>query len=382
MRNLRLKHLRCITCEAVYPLDDYPTGCPSCQQIGQPSSLEAVYQGLPTSVEPSGSGYKWGHWLPYIDGLTLGEGNTPCLDLSKLAKALGVERMSAKHEGMNPTGSHKDRMSVQAIARAKDVGANTVVLASSGNAAISAAAYCAASGLKCEVATYSHVPEPFVRALQQLGATRVAFGSGADRWLHVRRRVEQDGAFPITNYSVPAVGSQTYGVEGYRAIALELVADGCRPDHIFVPTARGDLLWGLYSGLRDLHAQGLLKRIPALWVVEPFARLSLVLQGAPVHGDFSGSTNQFSVAGNTVTRQQLIAARDSGGGAVVVDDAQATWGVKRLAEQGLWVELCAGACVGGLSSLLSQGRITPSEHVLLLLTAKGDRDTFSSSTQT
>ncbi len=376
MRNPRLSHLRCIVCSSEFPLLDFPAGCPYCSEAGLASSLEAVYRGLPQDMVPSPTSYKWGHWLPYLRGVTLGEGDTPCLTLPRLARTLGMASLSAKHEGMNPTGSHKDRMSAQAVTRALDVGARSVVLASSGNAAVSAAAYCAAAGLACEVATYRHMPEPFVRALQRLGATRMAFEHGVDRWAHVRQRVEADGAFALTNYSVPAVGSPVYGVEGYRAIALEFVAQGCVPDHVLVPTARGDLLWGIYSGLRDLVAAGLLPRLPRLWAVEPFARLTQVLQGAPVHGEFNGTTEQFSVAGSTVTRQQQLAVQASGGGAVVASDAQAEWGAAQLAQQGLWVERCAGGCVSALAQLLAQGRIDPSEHALLLLTAKGDRDPF------
>lgn len=372
--NLRLQGLRCIHCGARYPVQDMPAGCPACAAQGTPASVEAVYHELPRRLAESSSGYSWGEWLPYTHGMSLGEGNTPCLALPRLARSLGIRELTAKHEGMNPTGSHKDRMSAQAVTRALAVGAHKVVLASSGNAAVSAAAYCAAAGLSCEIATYRDMPEPFARALDRLGARRVAFDQGLDRWAHVRRQVQEEGAFALTNFSVPAVGSPAFGVEGYRAVVLECVADGCVPDHVLVPTARGDLLWGLYSGLRDLLAAGLIARMPRLWAVEPFARLSQVLAGAPAQADFGGSTAQFSIAGSTVTLQQQIAVERSGGGAVVVGDADAARGVAALGAQGLWVELCAGACVGAAAQLRQQGRIAPEDHVLLLLTAKGDRD--------
>lgn len=361
-------------------MHDMPAGCPACAAAGCPSSVEAVYRELPRDLIRSSSAYRWGHWLPYLGGVSLGEGDTPCLELPGLARELGLARLSAKHEGMNPTGSHKDRMSAQAVTRALHMGASSVVLASSGNAAVSAAAYCAAAGLRCEVATYRDMPAPFVRALKRLGAHRVSFDQGSARWAHVRRRVEEEGAFALTNYSLPAVGSPVFGVEGYRAIALECVFEGCMPDHVLVPTARGDLLWGLYSGLRDLHAAGLIDRLPKLWAVEPFARLSSVLQGASPQADFAGRTEQFSIAGNTVTLQQLHAVRSSGGGAVVVDDAQANLGASRLAAQGFWVELCAGGCVSALAQLLAQRRIGASEHALVMLTARGDRDPFDPAT--
>lgn len=355
---------------------DYPRGCPACEAAGQPSSLEAVYQDLPATLQAAPAGFPWGTWLPYTAGISLGEGSTPCLSLPRLAQELGIARLSAKHEGLNPTGSHKDRMCAQAVSRALDAGIGSVVLASSGNAALSAAAYCAAAGLPCEVATYTDMPEVFVRGLQRLGARRVAFASGKERWDHVRRRAESEGAFALTNYCLPPVGSPVFGVEGYRAIALECVAEGCVPDHVLVPTARGDLLWGIYSGFRDLHAAGLIPHMPKLWAVEPFPRLARVLQGEPAQAEFAGESLQFSVAGSTVTLQQLHAVRRSEGGAVVVNDHDAARGSARLASEGLWVELCAGACVTALATLLAANKIAPPEHALLLLTAKGDRDPF------
>ena len=375
-RNPQLAGLRCIHCAREYALQDLPAGCPHCAAAGTPASLEAVYADLPKSLQTASTGYKWGDWLPYTRGVSLGEGGTPCLDLPRLARAFGLRQVSAKHEGMNPTGSHKDRMSAQAVSRALDVGAQTVVLASSGNAAVSAAAYCAAASLPCEIATYHDMPEPYARALHRLGARRLVFERGFGRWEHLRRRVEQDGAFALTNYSVPAVGSPAFGVEGYRSVAFECVADGCIPDHVLVPTARGDLLWGVYSGLRDMLRAGIITRMPRLWAVEPFPRLSRVLEGASPQAEFAGQTAQFSIGGSTVTLQQALAVRQSGGGAVVVDDAGAIAGSAQLAAQGLWVELCAGACVGALAQLRARGEIAPSEHALLLLTAKGDRDTL------
>lgn len=376
LRNPFMAGLRCINCHREYPIQDVPLGCPVCASQGTPSSLEVVYSEGPTSLFSASSGYRWGAWLPYAQGISLAEGNTPCLELPALAKQLGIGRLSAKHEGMNPTGSHKDRMSAQAISRALEVGATSVVLASSGNAAVSAAAYCALAGMRCEVATYGDMPEPYARALRRFGAKRVVFERSMDRWEHVRRQVEHEGAFPLTNYSVPAVGSPVFGVEGYRAVALELVAEGCLPDHILIPTSRGDLLWGVYSGLRDLLTTGIIAHMPKLWAVEPFARLSQVLAGATVQSEFAGQTAQFSIAGSTVTLQQKLAVTRSGGGAVAVNDSDASRGVSAMASQGLWVELCAGAGVAALSTLRGLGQIAATDHALLLLTAKGDRDTF------
>lgn len=368
-RNPALSGLRCLRCDTLFPVLDLPAGCPHCAEAGEPASLAAAYSRLPTRLARESDGHPWGAWLPYRQGLSLGEGDTPRIELPRLAIELGVRRLSLKNEGMNPTGSHKDRMSAQAVSRALDVGARTVVLASSGNAAVSAAAYCAAAGLACEVATYGDMPEAFVRALSGLGARRVSFAHGYERWRHVRQRVERDGAFPLTNYSLPAVGSPAFGVEGYKAIALECAAQGPVPDHILVPTARGDLLWGLHAGFAQLRQAGLIERQPRLWAVEPFARLSRVLAGESLQGEFPGATEQFSIAGNTVTFQQRKAVQDSGGGAVVVGDAQARKGQEALAREGVTGELCAGATAAALAQLLQRGCIEPQAHVMLLFTS-------------
>lgn len=373
-RNPALSGLRCLRCELAYPVSDLPGGCPRCAAAGTPASLEAVYSRLPATLEPLPGTQPWGAWLPYRRSVSLGEGNTPQIGLPRLADELGVGRLSVKNEGMNPTGSHKDRMSAQAVSRALDIGARTVVLASSGNAAVSAAAYCAAAGLDCEVATYGDMPDSFVRALSLLGARRIAFARGHDRWRHVRQRVERDGAFALTNFSLPAVGSPVFGVEGYKAIAFECAAHGPLADDILVPTARGDLLWGLHAGFTQLRDSGLIARLPRLWAVEPFPRLSRVLGGESLQGEFSEPTEQFSTAGSTVTFQQLKAVQDSGGGAVVVRDAQARLGVAALARQGMWAELCTGATVAAVEQLRQQGRIGADAHAMLLFTARGDRD--------
>ena len=372
--NPALHALQCISCEAIYPVSDLPEGCPTCHSRGRPSSVEAVYDARAFDCAPKSAGYRWGHCLPYLNGVTLGEGDTPCLPVPALAELAGVASVWIKNEGANPTGSHKDRMSAQAVSRALAIGASEVVLASSGNAAVSAAAYCAAAGLACEVATYRDLPPIFDAALRYYGAKRIVCETGHARWQHVRQRVRDDGAFPLTNYSIPAVGSLVFGVEGYRAAALEWVHQGCEPDHVIVPTARGDLLWGIYSALRDLVAARRLARVPKLWAVEPFPRLWRVLAGEPQQGDFYGATQQFSTAGSTVTAQQVLAVTRSGGGAVVVGDDAARAGTAALASAGFWVELCAGAGLAAAQMLRADGRIDASQSVLLMLTARGDRD--------
>jgi threonine synthase len=362
---------QCLRCGQRYDLADLPEGCPACASAGAPASVAARYAGIEGHAATHQP--RWPQ-QPYLQPWSMGEGRTPCVAVPALAAELGLARLSIKNESANPTGSHKDRMSALGITHALQQGAHTVVLASSGNAALSAAAYCAAAGLACEVAAYRTLAEPFARGLAAYGARIVPFDTSFARWDHVRQRAQAPGVFALTNYTVPPVGSAAVAVEAYKAIAWECVDAGVVPDHVLVPTARGDLLWGIWAGFEVARAVGRIQRTPRVWAVEPFARLSSVLAGAPLTAGFEGRTAQFSIAGETVTYQQWLAVQRSEGGAVVVDDAQARAAQQTMGMHGFWPELCAAAPLAAARMLLREGRIAPNEHALLLMTARGDRD--------
>ncbi|MDR6886880.1 MULTISPECIES: pyridoxal-phosphate dependent enzyme [Variovorax] len=364
VRNPRLQGFRCLRCDAPYSLGLANDGCPACRAMGIHVGLRASY--LPDSGSPLP--------MPYAPGFTLGEGGTPLVDMPGLARQLGVARLALKDESCNPTGSHKDRMTAVGVAQALDFGAHTLVLASSGNAAISAAHYAWAAGLACEVATYEGLPSAYARQLDSLGARRYTFADNAGRWAFVRERSQHADYFALTNYRLPALGSAPLAIEGYKPIALECLNEGGLPDHVVIPTARGDLAWGIYAGFRDLLAAGRIARLPRLWLVEPFARLSRVLAGGALNGTYLGHTAQFSTAGSTVTYLQWQAAVASGGGAVVVSDDQARAARQKLTAAGVSAELCAAAGLDAARQLREGGAIAGDAHVVLMLTANASRD--------
>jgi threonine synthase len=339
-RNPRLRGLQCLRCDALYPVTLTHDGCPACKRAGFHVALRASYlPGVPD--DPEGSEGPDAIPMPYGPGFTLGEGHTPMQEMPALAAQFGVARLGIKDESCNPTGSHKDRMTAVGVAQALDFDAHTLVLASSGNAAVSAAHYAWAAGLGCEVATYEGMPATYTRQLDALGARRYVFADNAGRWAFVRERSQYPGYFALTNYRLPALGSAPLAIEGYKTIALECLADGGLPDHIVIPTARGDLAWGIYAGFRDLLAAGRIARLPRLWLVEPFARLSRVLAGGALNGSYPGHTAQFSTAGATVTYLQWQAATATGGGAVVVGDDQKPARRARCSARPVSVPSCA-----------------------------------------
>jgi threonine synthase len=363
-RNPDLSGLACLRCGTHYPLALVHTGCAQCAREGVHTSLRASYRHQP--------GVR--HYLPYSAGVSLGEGDTPLSASQPLAHIVGVAQLHIKDESHNPTGSHKDRMSAIGIAQALDFGAHTVVLASSGNAAISAARYADAAGLACEVATYQGISPAYAHKLDEDGALRFEFADNAGRWAFVAQRAQEPGYFALTNYHIPALGSAPLAIEGYKAIAYECQASGCVPEHIMVPTARGDLAWGIYAGFADLLKAQAIQALPKIWIVEPFARLSYVLGGASLHSNYPGHTEQFSTAGATVTYLQWQAATASGGGAVVVPDVAARKARQLLTQQGYSAELCAAAGLAGAQQLRQQGKVAAHEQVLLILTANASND--------
>lgn len=337
-------------------------------------SLAAAYSNDKAQVRRGSTGYPWASHLPYASGVSLGEGNTPLRHMPELALAEGVARLAFKDESKNPTGSHKDRMSAIGVTQALAFGAHTVVLASSGNAAVSAAHYAKAAGLTCEVATYADMPAAYAAELEACGAQRFMFADSAARWAFVQERAALPGYFALTNHHLPALGSAPLAIEGYKCIAYECFADGYVPQHVVVPTARGDLAWGIYAGFTDLHRAGQIDTLPRIWIVEPFARLHQVLAGADLHGIYPGQTAQFSTAGATVTYLQWQAAEGSLGGAVVVGDEAACNARHTLMQHGISAELCAAAGLAALRYLRETGAVATLDAVLTVLTANASRD--------
>lgn len=325
-QNPSLRSLVCLRCGVHHPVADLPRGCPACLENGTPANVACAY-------EPA-DGSSGGVHLPYTVPFTLGEGKTPLL---RADIDLDID-LRLKWEGANPTGSHKDRFSAIAVARALHAGYRAVAAASSGNAGVSLAAYCGRAGLGCEIAVTDDIPERVATLMRDLGAHVVSFPEAAARWRHLAAYAGSPTVLPVTNFQLPPVGSSAFGIEGYKTLAAEILADlaGQWPDWVVVPTSRGDLAWGMYLGFREVCGE---RPVPRLCLVEPYPRVSAVLEGADPYGDFPGRTAVMpSLAGNSVALQAVAAVRRSGGRAQVVDDDTVTAETHRLWRTGLPLE--------------------------------------------
>ena len=372
--NPRIQGMRCIKCGAGYPVGDYFYGCPSCMEQGENSAVTIIYEGC-GSIDTTKKGWaRYESMLPYKDAVTLGEGNTPVLSMPRLAEDVGVTAIYTKNEFQNPTGSHKDRMNPFIVARASAMGYDTVTCASSGNEAASLAAYAAAEGIKCVNVSTDSIPGLWKQASDMCGAKLVTVPTSAHR-LKYQRENMGDKWYPATNLLEVPTSSSAWGIQGYKTISYELYDEFRKdlPDLLFIPTCRGDLLYGIYEGFEDLFQYGYIEKLPKLVACEPLPRLEKILEGEATHKDvFPGSSAlTSSIGGGTATWQSVTALKETGGFAVSVPDSEAVDDVSEMGRYGLYLETSSAIVYGCLKKALREGRVHKEDRVLLVLTSNG-----------
>src|SRR5579884_2710695 len=202
--------------------------------------------------------------LPVTDAtpaLTLGEGDTPLIHARHLGTLLGCDRLFLKFEGSNPTGSFKDRGMVMAVAKALERGARSVMCASTGNTAASAAAYAAAAGMQCCVVLPAGyvAPGKLAQALTY-GATVAPIEGSFDTALTlVRQAVEHSGAELVNSIN-------PYRLEGQKTAAFEICdALGHAPDIIALPVGNAGNITAYWRGFTEYRSARRIHSTPAMW---------------------------------------------------------------------------------------------------------------------
>lgn len=192
---------------------------------------------------------KYKEYLPVTDKtpmISLAEGNTPLIPLPNLSKELGVT-LYGKYEGLNPTGSFKDRGMVMAVAKAKEEGAEAVICASTGNTSAAAAAYATRAGLKA----YIVIPEGKV-ALGKLaqavmyGADIISIQGNFDEALKSVRELAETEAVTLVNSVNP------YRLEGQKTAAFEICEQlGSAPDVLAIPVGNAGNISAYWKGFKE-----------------------------------------------------------------------------------------------------------------------------------
>ena len=372
--NTNVKGLYCIKCGAKMPVGDNFYGCPNCYENGERSSLAFEYHDNKIVNDGRVGIQKYGKTLPYLDIITLGEGNTPIISVPRLANDLDLKNVFIKNEFQNPTGSHKDRMSPLVIERAKELGKKVVVVASSGNAGSSLAAYAALAGLECKIIVTNKITPIYKESFRATGADLIVTETPSERWEYMKYKVETEGWYPVTNFISPPVGSNSFGVQGYKTVAYEIKDHFGNdiPEFIFIPVSRGDLLWGIYEGFKELLDTKDIRRMPKLVAIEPFKRISKVLDGTDYKTEFSGEYGKTeSVGGGTVTYQSYHAVKESGGFAVEVEESEIEENVEKLSSYGFYLQNSSAMVMGAMRKAMESELMPKGSSALLIATSHG-----------
>lgn len=301
--------------------------------------------------------------------ISLQEGSTPLIPMPKLAEELGGGfELWVKFEGMNPTGSFKDRGMTVAISEAAGRHANAVICASTGNTAASAAAYAARSGMRAIVI----IPEGKVAAGKLAGA--VAYGAEV---------IQIDGSFDDALSLVVAISQHhpialvnslnPYRLEGQKTAAFEICEDlGAAPDWLCLPVGNAGNITSYWMGFRqfdNLHGTGL----PRILGVQAAGSAPLVL-GHPVDHPETVAT-AIRIGRPARGEQALEAAEQSRGEIIAVSDDELLAMQRRLAASGVWVEPASAAGVAGLAHQLRAGKMdVKGQRVVAVCTGHGMKD--------
>jgi threonine synthase len=303
--------------------------------------------------------------------VTLLEGDTPLLAAPRLQERLGCPaRIYLKYEGLNPTGSFKDRGMTMAISKAVEEGAKAVACASTGNTAASAAAYAAQAGIACTVL----IPQGSIamgKLAQSMihGARVFAVKGNFDQCLVMVRRLTEEYPITLVNSLNP------YRIEGQKSAAFEIVdLLGDAPMYHAIPVGNAGNITAYWKGYREYHAAGKTSRRPIMLGFQA-AGSAPIVHGHPIEKPETIATA--IKIGNPASWKEAEAARDQSGGVIeAVTDEEILDAYKMLAGvEGVFVEPASAASVAGVRKLTERGYFPPDAGpVVCTLTGHGLKD--------
>jgi threonine synthase len=300
--------------------------------------------------------------------VTLHEGNTPLIPVPSIAAEIGRGvKVYVKYDGLNPTGSFKDRGMTMAITKAKEAGAKAVICASTGNTSAAAAAYAVRGGMRA----YVLIPDGYV-ALGKLaqallyGAEVLAIKGNFDDALDIVRQMAE-------NYPITLVNSvNPYRLEGQKTAAFELVdALGDAPDWLCIPVGNGGNITAYWMGFNQYHQHGKCRQLPKMMGFQAAGSAPLV-SGIRVKDPETLATA--IRIGNPANWDKAVAVKnDSRGEFNAVTDAEIIAAYRWLgSREGIFCEPASAASVAGL--LKVKDRVPDRATVVCVLTGNGLKD--------
>lgn len=298
--------------------------------------------------------------------VTLHEGNTPLIPLDSMRKHLGLsQRIFAKYEGLNPTGSFKDRGMTMAISKAREAGSQAVMCASTGNTSASAAAYAARAGMRCIVL----IPDGNI-ALGKLsqamihGAKVLAIQGNFDDALRFVREITEQHPITLVNSLNP------FRIEGQKTASFEIIDTlGDAPTYHVLPVGNAGNITAYWKGYTEYYAEGKSTHTPKMLGFQAAGSAPIVL-GHVVDDPHTVATA--IKIGNPASWASAVAARDASDGLIdMVTDEEILAAYKLLARlEGVFVEPASAASIAGVIKLVSAGYF-PAEDGTITCTVTG-----------
>ena len=300
--------------------------------------------------------------------VSLYEGNTPLIRSKNLSKDLGID-LYFKYEGLNPTGSFKDRGMVMAVAKALETGSKNIMCASTGNTSASAAAYGSRYGLK----TIVLIPDGYIamgklaQALQY-GAEVVAIKGNFDQALKLVKDITSKDAITLVNSLNP------YRIEGQKTGAFEIVdALGDSPDYLGIPVGNAGNITAYWKGFKEYKQNNISKSLPILKGYQAEGA-SPIVAGHPFDNPETIATA--IRIGNPASWDKAVSARNESSGSIqAVSDEKILSAYKLLSNQeGIFAEPGSAASLAGIIQSVENGEIKKGSSVVCILTGNGLKD--------
>jgi len=310
-------------------------------------------------------------------------GWTPIFSPLRLAEELGRKTVWVKDESRNPTASFKDRASAVVVARAREIEAEVVVTASTGNAGAALAGMAAAIGQKAVIFAPRSAPPAKIAQLLIYGAQVLLVDGSYDDAFDLSIQASQEFGWYCRN-----TGYNPFTIEGKKTAAYEIwewlkckqpgLMDGTSLA-VFVSVGDGNIISGVHKGFKDLHALGWLKTMPRIFGVQAEG-------SAAVSNAFIANTEKIiPVSANTLADSISVdlprdgvravrAAKETAGGYVLVSDVEILAAIASLGKVGVFAEPAGAASYAGLVKAVAQGLIKPQDPVLVINTGSGLKD--------
>jgi threonine synthase len=307
-------------------------------------------------------------------------GWTPVYQPKKLAEELGINKLWIKDDGRNPTASFKDRASAILIARAREIKAEIVVTASTGNAGAALAGMAAAANHKAVIFAPKTAPPAKIAQLLVFGARVFLVDGNYDQAFDLSILAAQEFGWYCRN-----TGYNPFTAEGKKTAAFEIWEQVIfagkmeKPLNIFVSVGDGNIISGIHKGFKDLKELGWLTQMPRLFGIQA--------EGSAAITNAFNKGNEAIVAVNASTLADSIsvdlprdglralrAATQTGGKYITVSDDAILAAIARLGKEGIFAEPAASTAFAGLVKAVQEGIILPGDPVLVMITGSGLKD--------